>query len=55
MSKLLIAVLFLASAAVYDPSFVLNQVGSSANWIGYKLKSVLDVNTIIPNMRQVGR
>ena len=55
MSKLLIAVLLLASAAVYDPQLVLNHVGSSANWVGYKLRSALDVNTILPNLRQIGR
>jgi hypothetical protein len=55
MSKMMFALLMLASTAVYDPPRALEWVKPHAQAFGSKLKSALDVNRLLPQLSQIGR
>ena len=55
MSKALLALLMLASAATYDPPRALEWVGPQARAFGGKLKAALDPNRWLPGLSRVGR
>jgi hypothetical protein len=55
MSKMMLALLIAASSAIYDPPRVLNWVGPQAQTFGSKLKNMLDVNRLLPQLSQMGR
>jgi hypothetical protein len=55
MSKLMLAFLLFVSAAVYDPPLVVGWAGPQAVSLGWKLRSMLDINRLIPKLAQAGR
>ena len=54
MSKALLAILMLASAATYDPPRALEWVAPQAHAFGGKLKAALDFNRWLPQLSRVG-
>jgi len=55
MSKLMLASLLFVSAAIYDPPFVVGWAGPQAVSLGWKLRSMLDVNRLLPKLAQASK
>ena len=55
MSRVLLAVLLIASVVVADPPRVLGLLGPQAQAFGRKLKSVLDPYRILPQVSRIER
>lgn len=51
MSKLLITFVLLVSGTLYDPPAVLGQLGPGAQAMGWRLKSSIDVQRMLPSFR----
>ena len=53
MSKITLALLVLASAAISDPPRALEWVGPQVKTLGWRIKTALDVNRLVPKLPQM--
>jgi hypothetical protein len=55
MSKAMLALLLLVSVVICDPPWALQWLGPQAQTFGWKLKSALDINQILPRLSPMGK
>jgi hypothetical protein len=55
MSKSMLALLILACAAVNDPPRALEWIKPQVQTVGWKLSAALDIQTLLPQLSQIGR
>ena len=55
MSKVMLAFLLFACVVIYDPPQVLGLLGPDARSFGWRLKSALDIERILPGFAKFGK